>query len=50
MTTPLLTDCASKPENFFYKYDAEDLRQVYSQIAYSFGCKDGRHDWGKPWQ
>ena len=27
----------------------EDLKEIYSQIAYSFGCPKERHDWSKPW-
>jgi hypothetical protein len=45
----LLTQCATKPENYFYQANADDLADVYSAIAYSFGCP-ARHDWGKPWE
>jgi Mg-chelatase subunit ChlD len=46
----LLSYCATLPENYFYEADAEDLSDVYNSIAFSFGCPEGRHDWGKPWE
>lgn len=45
----LLQQAASRPANFYYTPNAEDLARIYGQIAYSFGCPPGRHDWGQPW-
>jgi Mg-chelatase subunit ChlD len=45
----LLAAAASGPDRYFYAPDAEDLSGVYTQIAYSFGCPKGRHDWSEPW-
>lgn len=45
----LLRDSASRPENFFYTPDPEELNGIYKQIAYTFGCPKDRHDWSKPW-
>jgi len=45
----LMTQCATVPANFFYTPDPEELAGIYTQIAYSFGCPAGRHDWGRPW-
>jgi hypothetical protein len=45
----LLRDSASRPENYFYTPDPEELNGIYKQIAFTFGCPKDRHDWGKPW-
>jgi hypothetical protein len=45
----LLRDAASRPEDFYFTPDPEELHGIYTQIAYTFGCPKDRHDWGKPW-
>jgi len=45
----LMAQCAAVPANFFYTPDPEELAGIYAQIAYSFGCPAGRHDWTQPW-
>lgn len=45
----LLRSAASTAEDFYYTPDPETLGSIYSQIAYSFGCPGGRHDWSRPW-
>jgi hypothetical protein len=45
----LLSEAASNPNNYFYTPDPEELNDIYTQIAYTFGCPKDRHDWGKPW-
>ncbi len=45
----LMRQCATSPADFFYTPDPEALAGIYTQIAYSFGCSTGRHDWGRAW-
>lgn len=49
INAPLMTQCASVPENYFYTPDSEALAGIYRKIAFSFGCPKGRHDWMQPW-
>jgi Mg-chelatase subunit ChlD len=46
----LLADCASAPGDYYYQADAEDLSHIYNEIAFSFGCLGGKHDWSQPWK
>jgi Ca-activated chloride channel family protein len=34
----LLRDCATNPSDFFYTPDPDELGQIYTHIAYTFGC------------
>ncbi len=45
----LLTEMASRPDMFYFAPDAEDLAQIYAEIAYTIACPRGRHDWARPW-
>jgi Mg-chelatase subunit ChlD len=45
----LLSAMANSPDMYFFTPDAEELRQIYAQIAVTIACPGGRHDWGKPW-
>jgi Mg-chelatase subunit ChlD len=45
----LMAAMATAPELFFYAPDAEELADIYSQIAYTIACPGGRHDWSRPW-
>jgi Mg-chelatase subunit ChlD len=45
----LLTEMASRPDMYYYAPDAEDLAQIYAEIAYTIACPRGRHDWSRPW-
>jgi Mg-chelatase subunit ChlD len=46
----LLAECATSPDDYFYEADPEDLDHVYNEIAFSFGCLGGKHDWSQPWE
>jgi Mg-chelatase subunit ChlD len=45
----LLSAMATAPELYFYAPDAEELADIYAQIAYTIACPGGRHDWSRPW-
>jgi Mg-chelatase subunit ChlD len=45
----LLKECASGADRYYYAPNGEDLATIYAQIAYSFGCPSGRHNWMAPW-
>lgn len=49
INSALMSQCATSSANYFYTPDPEALSGIYTQIAYSFGCPKGRHEWGQPW-
>jgi Mg-chelatase subunit ChlD len=45
----LLREVASDPSMFYQTPDAEEVKGIYAEVAVTFGCPPGRHDWTRPW-
>ena len=45
----LLEQCATPDGRAFVAPRADELTQIYEEIADVFRCPKGRHDWGQPW-
>lgn len=45
----LLKQCATPDGRSFVAPRADELAEIYEEIADVFRCPKGRHDWGSPW-
>jgi Mg-chelatase subunit ChlD len=49
INSDLLRAVATDPSHFYQTPDAEELKEIYSQVALTIACPRGRHNWATPW-